>query len=212
VSNTDSIHWRIAPRPQARLFALAVRAPENRAELRYQRFEVRAGEALVGDHGVAMQVHASEHLGGDLALGHIRGGQLKRDRHAVRCAQQVQPKAPEVAAVAGAVAVRGVASELRALDRFPGLPARHRGAVQQPDVVAPRRRGERDHVQQPDDLRRQRAHALVVARLLGQTKQMPEAAHRKAQKPPLGRDVEQDLRDRQADQLGVGDLRVLSWY
>jgi len=69
----------------------------------------------------------------------------------------------------------------------------------------------RDRVQQPDGLRRQSAHPLVVAGLLGQIReQVPQSAHREAQEPPLGRDVEQNLRDRQAHQLRVGDLRAAS--
>ena len=39
---------------------------------------------------------------------------------------------------------------------------------------------------------------------------MSQPAHREAQKPPLGWDVEEDLRDGQADQLGVGDLWAAS--
>jgi hypothetical protein len=39
---------------------------------------------------------------------------------------------------------------------------------------------------------------------------MPEAAHREAQKPSFGGHIKQDLRDCQADQLGVGDLRASS--
>ena len=101
--------------------------------------------------------------------------------------------------------------------RSPSVDGLARGAdgdrrgVKQPDPVAPGRRHERDRVQQPHDLRRQRAHPLVVARLLGQIrKQVPQPAHREAQEPPLGRDVEQDLRDRQAHQLSVGDLWAAS--
>ena len=48
---------------EARLFVFAVGAQEDRAQFAHQRLELLAGEALVGDHGVAIEVHALEHLG-----------------------------------------------------------------------------------------------------------------------------------------------------
>src|SRR4051794_21349813 len=57
--------------------------------------------AVVFEGSWALQVqNAVEHLGGDDALGDVGGGELNADRHAVRRAQHVEPKAPEVAAVA----------------------------------------------------------------------------------------------------------------
>jgi hypothetical protein len=50
------------------------------------------------------------------------------------------------------------------------------------------------------------AHALVVSRLLGQVReQVSEPPAREAQEPALGGAIQQHLRDRQTDQLGVGD-------
>src|ERR1035437_1417411 len=46
------------------LLVFAVRASEDRAQLEHQRFELFAGESLVGDHGVTVEVDAREHLGG----------------------------------------------------------------------------------------------------------------------------------------------------
>ena len=94
-----------AERPETRGLVFAVRAHEDRAELVHELFEVAAGEAFVGDHGLAVELDAGEHLGGDLALAEVRGGQFERDRHPVSGAEQVEAKAPEVAGVAGAVAV-----------------------------------------------------------------------------------------------------------
>jgi hypothetical protein len=68
---------------------------------------VLAGEALVGDHGVALELDAAQQLGGDLALGEVGRRELAADRHPVGCAQEVEPEAPEVARVRGAVAVAG---------------------------------------------------------------------------------------------------------
>src|ERR1700712_4399264 len=45
----------LAEAAEAGLLAFAVWAPEDRAQLGHQRFEVLAGEALVGDNGVALQ-------------------------------------------------------------------------------------------------------------------------------------------------------------
>jgi hypothetical protein len=57
------------------------------------------------------------------------------------------------------------------------------------------------------DPRRERPDALVVARLLGDVcEQVPQPLVRQAQKPPLGMAVQQDLRDRERDELGIGDL------
>jgi hypothetical protein len=74
--------------------------------------------------------------------------------------------------------------------------------------VAGRRGLEHDQVEQPDDLGRQSAQALVVAGLLGQVgEQLPEPVGGPGEEPAVGRAVEQDLGDRQADELRVGDLR-----
>ena len=58
---------------EAARFVFAVRAQEDRAELGHQPFELLAGEALVGDHGVTLEVDAFEHLGGDPRSGTLAG-------------------------------------------------------------------------------------------------------------------------------------------
>jgi hypothetical protein len=135
---TDSIHWRTGPREPLRGFVAAIGSEEVRAESGHDLLELVAREALVGHDDVALKVDALEHLGGHDALGGVGGGQLKGDRHPVRRAQQIEPEAPEVAAVALAPAVGGMAGQLATPGGLPGLPARHRGAVQQPEVVAGR--------------------------------------------------------------------------
>ena len=104
-----------------------------------------------------------------------------------------------------------MACQLRALDRLARLRARNRGRVEQPQAVAEGRRepGERRH--ELDDLRRQRADALVVAGLTGDVgKEVAEAALGHAQEAALLGTVEEDLRDRQTDDLGVADPRTAS--
>ncbi len=174
---------------------------------RHQRFELFAGEAFVGDHGVAVEFDAGEHLGGDLAFGGVGGRELERDRHAVGGAEQVEPEAPEVAAVACAVAIGGVAGESGALDGLAG--GADGTGVESSSLILSYQDGEENATtfKSRTICGANAPHPLVVARLLGKVgEQMAEPAHREAQEVPLARDVEQDLRDRQADQLGVGDL------
>src|SRR5262249_37802595 len=124
-------------------------------------------------------------------------------------ADEVEAEAPEVAGVRGAVAVRGVAGELRALDRLPRLGARHRGRVEQPQPVAEGGRAACERVAEQADLRRQRPNTLVVAGLLGDVReQVAEAGAGEAQEASLRGAVEEDLSDSEADDLRVGDPRL----
>src|SRR4051794_37555609 len=113
-----------AERSVAVRFVLAVGSEEVGAERGHVLLKVGAGEPFVGHDGVARKLDALEHLGGNDALGDVGGGELEADRHAVRGAQHVEPKAPEIAAVALAPAVSGVAGQLAASGGFARLPAR----------------------------------------------------------------------------------------
>ena len=62
-------------------------------------FEVAAGEAFVADHGLARLQDTFEQFAGDDPFGGVGGGQFEADRQPVRCAEQVEPEAPEPAAV-----------------------------------------------------------------------------------------------------------------
>src|SRR5581483_450366 len=99
-------------RAEAGSLVLAVRPEEGGSAEPHELLELPPGEALVRDHGVAGERHPLEHLAGDVPLGGIGGGELEGDRGAVCGAEQVEPKAPEVARVRAAVAVAGVAGEL----------------------------------------------------------------------------------------------------
>src|SRR2546427_5445865 len=83
------------------------------------------------------------------------------------------------------------------------------GTFEQPQPVA---EGGRDARQVPDeraDLRRERAQPLVVARLLGDVReQVRQGLTGQPNKPSLGMTPKHDLRDRQRDELGIGDLRA----
>jgi len=95
-------------------FVFAVGAQERCPRLGHELLELGAGEVLVGDHDVAGDGDALEDLGGDDAFADVGGGQFPADRHPVAGADEVEPETPKPARVAAAVAVAGVAGELRA--------------------------------------------------------------------------------------------------
>src|SRR3954449_8876353 len=149
-----------AERAVAAIFVAAIGAQKAGAEAGNVVLELLAREALVGDHGVALQRDAFEHLRRDLALGRVGRRQLKGDRHAVGRAEQVEPESPKEAAVAAAIAVGGAAGQLRTARSLARLAARHRRGIQQPQAVT---EGVRVDRQVRDDLRdpgRQSAQAL----------------------------------------------------
>src|SRR5437764_10691471 len=106
-------------------FVFAVGAQEAAAEVGHEFFKLLAGEAFVGEHGVAVELDTPHQLTSDLALGNIGWGELERDRHPVRGAQQIQPVAPEVARVALAPAIGRGAGQLRAPRGLARLGARN---------------------------------------------------------------------------------------
>ena len=67
------------------------------------------------------------------------GGQAPGHGHPVRGGDQVQLQPPVPARMRGAVAVGRPPGQLGALDRLPRGAARHRGGVDQPHLVVPRR-------------------------------------------------------------------------
>src|SRR5439155_10558045 len=193
---------------EAWLLVLAVGADELRIERGDDPLELLAGEALVGDDDLLageqpFAARLLEHRCRDLALALVRWRQAEGDRHPLGRAEQVQPQTPEVARVRSAVAVSRPARELGALDGLPGGPAGHRGGVQQPQPLAERRR---DPGQMPDrqaDLRSEGSQALVVARLLGDIgEQVRKPPAGEAQKPTLGRAMQEHLSDRERNELG----------
>src|SRR5918996_17262 len=122
------------------LLVLAVRADECRVERGDDRLQLLAGEALVANDDLlageqSFAAGAVEHRSGDLALGFVGRGQAEADRHPVGSAQQVEPQAPEVPGVRGAVAVGRPARQLRAFASLPRLAAWDRGGVQQSEPV-----------------------------------------------------------------------------
>ena len=98
-----------------------------------------AAEVLVADqdqHLSGLAFAARDHLQADVFLVDLRGGQCECSGGAVEREQGVQPKPPEEAAMAGAVAVVGGVGELRAtgrLDRLRG--ALDRGGVDEQQIV-----------------------------------------------------------------------------
>src|SRR5680860_859533 len=194
---------------EAGCLVTAIGAQEGAAQKLDELLDLGPGEALVADHRVALQLDPREQLGDDLALGCVARREAEGDRHPVRSAEQVELEAPEVARVRGAVAIGGVAGELRALDGLARLPTGDRRRVDQAQVVTPRGRDLSQVAEQARDLARQRPDALVIARLAGDVgEQVAQAPLGEADEAPLLGAVEQDLGDGEADHLGVTDLRL----
>src|SRR6266540_3245156 len=122
-----------AERAVARLLVAAVGAQQRACQRARDLLELFAREAFVADDELvaverAGAAHAVEQRGGDLALGLVGGGEAEAVRHPVRGADEVEPEAPEVAGVRGAVAVGGVA-RLRRSSRGPFLGRHQFGRV-----------------------------------------------------------------------------------
>ena len=103
-----------------------------------ERLELSRGVALVGqDHlpGTDQPGLDLEEVPRNLAFVHLGVGQSERDGKPSRRARQVEPKAPEVSGVAGAVAVAGEPDQIAPLCCRAGAPALHRRRVDDPGVI-----------------------------------------------------------------------------
>lgn len=92
----------------AALLVLAARAVDGRVERAQVGLELAPAEVLVADDDqylTGLALAARDHLQADGLLIDLRGGQSERAWGAVQREQRVQPKAPEEARVAGAVAI-----------------------------------------------------------------------------------------------------------
>ena len=146
-----------------------------------------------------------QQFGGHLAFPDRGAGQAPGDRHPVRGGDQVQLQAPVPARMGGAVAVSGPARKFGALDGLAGGAARHRGGVDQPHLVVPRRRAAGQVIHRRRQQRRRGLEPLVVARLMRQVgEQVPEPGVAHPQPVMLRPRPEQHLGHRQAHQLGIG--------
>src|ERR687897_2595926 len=120
VDGLDDLAQRLeelAPGP--RVLALAGRAQQLEAGVDKGGLEVAAEVVLVGDHDLPGSSGAQVGVGGQdaeqgLALVGLGAGQGEPDRQPVQGAQQVQPQSPEVARMAGAVAVFGPPGQIGA--------------------------------------------------------------------------------------------------
>ena len=193
------------------LFVAAIGSDQVRTELAGdERVELGAGEAFVAEDDLAgsdQVVVVFEQRLGDLAFAEFGGGQSPDDRHSLGGADQVEPEAPEESGVRGAVAVAGVPGQIAAFDGLRRRTARHRGGVDQPQVVVPGV----DVTGQFGDHRRQQAtlgtEPFAVPRLVGQIgKHAQQMAAGVSDPPSFGRHTEEVLSHGETDQLGVGQL------
>jgi hypothetical protein len=193
--------------------ALADRPEQHQATVRDCLLEVPAEVVLVPDQGLpGAGVHESgvdlQHGEQGLALVGLRPGDREHDGQAVQGADQVEPKAPEVPGVTGAVAVLRPARDVTPLHGLAGAAALDRGGVHDPHVVAPQARV---HAQPADDGHEQEDHLsqpLVIpglADLPGE--QAREVRARVPQPAPLRPEAEQGGHDRHGQQFGITDSR-----
>src|SRR6266536_2745425 len=167
---------------------------------------------LVGDEGLVGPGGQQGRVGGkdaqqDLPFVGLGAGKREADRQAVQRADQVQAQPPEVAAVAGAVAVFGPSGQLGAVGGLGRPAALHGGGVAYPHVIGPPGRVAGQHADGPLEQAGGCPQALVVAGLAGQVgKQVAQVPPGVAQPARLGGKPQQGLHDRQGDQLGVGEL------
>src|SRR5438874_18716 len=84
---------------EARLFVFAVGAQQRAAERGDELFEFAASEAFVADHDLAGLEYTLEQLGGHSTFGRVCRCEFEADRQPVGAAEQVEPEAPEPAAV-----------------------------------------------------------------------------------------------------------------
>src|SRR5262249_5542870 len=105
-------------------------------------FELRAVVLAVGGEGLSPPGGGQGRVGGQdaqqgLAFVGFGAGQREPDGEAAERGDQVQAQAPEVPRVAGAVPVFGPPSQFRAVGRFFGAAAFHRGGINDLHVVGP---------------------------------------------------------------------------
>src|SRR5579859_4276525 len=169
-------------------------------------FEVAAGVALVADDPEVLGVFAAFEQGqADVSFGRLRRGEHERPGGAVECEQAVQSEAPEVAAVACAVAVVGRISELAATGRLDAAGALDRRRIDQHQVVIEAGAVACEYVGEPFDRVAQPLAPLEVAGSVGQRgKQVPEPFAGGFDEAGVRWDPHQRLRHREGDDLRVG--------
>jgi hypothetical protein len=112
---------------------------QRRAIAGDQLLEVPTGKALVAQEEQSRSAAArarGQHGSHDFTFAQLGGGQAPGDGEAVGGGQHIQPEAPEEAMLALAVAIAGMAGQRRPVDGLPSGRTRHRGRVDQAQLVA----------------------------------------------------------------------------
>jgi hypothetical protein len=149
---------------------------------------------------------AVDELQADVAFVALWRGKGDRARGAVQGEESVQPKPPEVAAVAAAVAVVGGIGQRAAAHRLDTARALDRRGVDDQQIVVKARAHARELVDQCLDHVGQALAAFPVAGPLGQLrKQVRESLGGHGQKALIGRDAHDRLRHAERDDLRIGD-------
>jgi hypothetical protein len=114
--------------------------------------------------------------------------------------------------VAAVIAIAGPAGQLRAPDGLARGPTGDRGGVQQPPLVAPRRRAGRQGRADGGDQRGGAAQAPVVGGLAAHIgEQVPQLVGDRPQPAAFGVIAEQDLGHGQAEELGIRQPWWVAW-
>jgi hypothetical protein len=114
--------------------------------------------------------------------------------------------------VAAVIAVASPPGQVAAPHGLAAGAAGDRGGVQQPPGVTPRRAGHRQGMADGGDQRRGPAQPPVVGGLAAHIgKQVPQSGVDRAQPAAFGAVAQQDLGDRQTDELAVGQLGWVAW-
>src|SRR6185437_1428058 len=207
-------YWRevrLAPR-----LVFAARTHDPRVEVGEFGLEVLATEVLIADqdqHLAGLTLASLDELQAYELLVDLWRGQRERPWGAIQSAKSVKAKAPEVAAVAGAIPVVGGVGERVTEARMPapldGLAAAgalHRCGVDQQQIVIETGAVLRELADQRLDRPRQTQPALVVGGPLRQVgKQVTKLTASGPEEPCVGGHPHHRLRDTQSDDLRIRD-------
>src|SRR5450631_1519139 len=215
VDRFDDLAQRLEQvRTGPRGLALAGRPQQPDPRVGHGGFEVVAVVVLVTDESLAGpggdQVRASgEHAAQHIAFVSFGAGQGEGDGQALQGADQVQPQAPEVPRMTGAIPVFGPSGQVRALGGLAGPAALDWGGIDYPHIVAPDGGIGGQKTDAVPDQRSGTAQPLVIAGLLGQVReQVPQVSVGVPQPAGLGGEPQQGLHDGKGDQLSITQLRV----
>src|ERR1035437_5699523 len=201
--------WLQESRPWSRSLALLRRTDESRTLGGQEALELGTGIALVGQDDLTRSIGEQilvdlEQVSGHFSLVDLGICQCEGNLKTGRGADQMQSQSPEVAGVAGAIAIAGEAGEVTSSDCRTGTSTLDRGRVDHPGVVVPEVSILTEDPDQGVELALGLSQALVVAGLVGQIGEVPtQVLVGVAEEPGLRGEAEQRLEHRHGEELGI---------